>query len=333
MVEVNLHHWPYVRWRQSAPSASALGWFFLTTNILFTATYNVFGKILTSALSPITLLFVSECLTIFFVILSFGLVPMLQKLREIPRKQFAPMLTIGLCNGVVGPLLWFTGLAHTTATNAVLLGNTEMMFLGVLAIVILHEEWTGRHLLSFILMTLGMVTISLEGFTAGLQIESGDILLILGSLCFGFGSLLFRKYLHGTAPEVTVLVRSVVPVVLYLIAFPFFSFTLSHEVLSLSFNVVLALLGFGFVSRFLNTFTFYEAIDRLPVSIVSMCMNTTMIVAVGIAHFGLNEPLRFYHFMGGALIVLGIVILEFVGIHPTQEHMESQLTERKVSRA
>ena len=243
------------------------------------------------------------------------------------------MLTIGLCNGVLGPLLWFTGLAHTTATNATLLGNTEMMFLALLAILILKEEWTTRHLVSFAVMILGVVTISLEGFTHGISIASGDILLILGSLCFGFGSILFRKYLHGTDAEVTVLVRSLVPVLLFILFFPLLSHMFIGEVRGLSNDAILALLGFGLVSRFLNTFTFYEAIEHLPVSVVSICMNATMLVAIAIAHFGLGEPLYVYHFLGGALIVAGIIILEFLGVHPTEEHLESHLTEKKVSRA
>jgi drug/metabolite transporter (DMT)-like permease len=333
MIEINTHQWPFIRWKQSAPTAAGIGWFFLTVNILVTSTYNIFAKILTATLSPITLLFLSECLTIFFVLFSFGVFPTIKKLLAVPRSQLAPMLTIGLCNGVIGPLLWFTGLGHTTATNATLLGNTEMMFLALLAILILKEQWTTRHLISFSVMILGMVIISLEGFTHGISIGSGDILLILGSLCFGFGSILFRKFLHGTDPEVTVLVRSFVPVMLFAMLAPFFSYTFMHEVEALPTNGILALIGFGLLSRFLNTFSFYEAIEHLPVSIVSMFMNVVMVVAIAIAHFGLGEPLYAFHFIGGGLIMLGIIVLEFVGVHPTEEHLESHLVERKASRA
>ncbi len=309
-----------------------MGWVFLSSNILFSATYNIFAKVVSDSLSPVALLFFSEALTIFFTLFFFGAVPVLKQITKLTRKQLAPMLTIGLTNGILGPLLWFSGLHSSSAVNASLFGNAEMMFMMMMAVLILKEEWTLTHFFSTVAIVMGITTICLKGFSDGLEFQIGDISLILASFSFATGSIVYRKYLHGTDPQLVVFMRSAVPVASFFVFAPFFSFTVHHEVVQLPLVLVGALIAFGFISRFLNTFTFYEAIDRLPVSSVSLFSNLTMIVAIGFAHVILGESIAFYHIMGGALIVFGTLLLELRGMHPTEEHLESHLTERKTSR-
>ena len=299
---------------------------------MFSATYNIFAKMLSEVLSPITLLFFSEALTIFFTLFFFGAVPVIKQIMNLSRKQLAPMLTIGLTNGILGPLLWFSGLHNTTAVNASLFGNAEMMFMMFMAVMILKEEWSLMHFVSTMAIVLGIATICLHGFTDGLTLQTGDALLLLASLCFATGSIVFRKFLHGTDPQLVVFMRSTVPIISFFFFAPFFPSPLLHEISTLSFVLVGALLAFGFISRFLNTFTFYEAIDRLPVSTVSLFSNLTMIVAIGLASAILGEAILFYHILGGALIIFGTLLLELRGMHENDDQLESHLTERKTSR-
>lgn len=323
-----------MQFRKEPASNETLGWVFLSANIMFTSTYNIFAKMLSNALSPLSILFFSELLTIFFTLFFFGTVPVLKHLWELPRSKLAPMLTIGVTNGIVGPLLWFSGLHNTTAVNAALFGNAEMMLMMLMAVMILREEWTLTHFVSSMAIVLGITTICLKGFSDGLELQIGDALLLLACLAFATGSIVFRKFLHGTDPQLVVFMRSFVPVAGFFLVAPFFSSPIFGEITHLPLILFGALLGFGFISRFLNTFTFYEAIDRLPVSSVSLFSNLTMIVAIGLANVILGESVFFYHILGGALIVLGTVLLEMRGTtHPTEEHLESHLVEKKTSRA
>lgn len=300
---------------------------------MFTATYNIFAKMLSDVMSPLSLLFFSESLTIFFTLFFFGALPVIKQTFSLPRSKLAPMLTIGVTNGILGPILWFSGLHNTTAVNAALFGNAEMMFMMFMAVLILKEEWTLMHFVSTVSILLGVTTICLQGFTDGLSFRIGDLLLLLSCFSFAGGSIIFRKYLHGTDPQLAVFMRSFVPVVTFFLIAPFFPSPLLHDVTTLSYTLIGALLAFGLISRFLNTFTFYEAIDRLPVSTVSLFSNLTMLVAIGLAHAILGESIEFYHIFGGGLIILGTILLEMRGSRGREEHLESQLTERKTSRS
>ena len=56
----------------------------------------------------------------------------------------APLIALGLLNGLIAPLLLFHGLSMTTAVNAELFARMEMVALLILAITILREEHLTR---------------------------------------------------------------------------------------------------------------------------------------------------------------------------------------------
>ncbi len=156
MLQINIKHWPFVQWRSDEHASNqAIGLAALVVMTVCASTYNAFAKSLTDVLSPITLVFLSEALTGFFVLLSFGTLPTLRKLLRLERRMLPPLLTIGILNGILGPLLWFVGLHHSTSINASLFGNAEMVFLTLLAVLVLREGFSRVHGLSILTMSPG----------------------------------------------------------------------------------------------------------------------------------------------------------------------------------
>lgn len=327
MLHVGLHR-PFVAWQRGNVSSRSIGWISLFVCILSASTYNTFAKILTGALSPLTLFFVSELLTGFFVILSYGFMPVIRSILRVPKKHIVPLICIGITNGTIAPLLLFPGLKMSTAVNASLFGNMEMVFLIILAVLVLREPFRREHFLSVATMLAGILIIALRGFTEGLQLYAGDVLLILSSLSFAVGSILFRKYLHHTEPQIVLFVRAAVAITVFFLISPFISHPLIEEIRVFPLAMLPVLLGFGFISRFLNIFSFYEALDRLPVTIVSLFNNLTMVSSIAFAWWMLREPIASYHLTGGLLIILGAILLEVSGVHRTTRHLENHLRQR-----
>lgn len=317
---------------QDHPSAQTLGWMALSINIVATATYTIFAKMLIAGLSPFSMLFFSEILTIFFTLFLFGTVPTIRHLLRVRRESIGPMLVVGVCNGILGPLLWFLGLRYSSAVNATLFSNAEMVFMILFAVLVLGEKWRGLHIMAMAAIITGIGIISFRDLSFGMGFQAGDALLLLAAFSFSIGSLVFRQYLNKEHAELVVLVRSILPVTVFFLLSPFLQVPFIAELQGLSWKLVLVLLGFGFISRFMNTYTFYEAMERLPVSVVSAAGNMSVIVALLFAHFGLGEELTRYHIIGAAAIILGMVLLEQAGMHPSEEHRESHLTEKKTHR-
>jgi len=320
-----------VRTQGSRTREKLAGWTALIVMILSASTFNGFAKSLSSSLSPMTLVFVSEILILFFLSMCYGLLPMFRQFRALRPNQAMPVLLIGALNGVAAPILWFEGLSRTTAVNATLLGHVEVLLTVLLAVTLLSEKFTRAHQASIVAIFVGLVIIGLKGFTEPLTFQSGDLLIVLASLCFGSGGVLFRLFLTKVPVELVVLSRSSVAIVTFILLSPFMQNPLIMEISMFPSALVIALVGFAFISRFLNLMSFYVAIDHLPVSTVSMFATLTIIGSLAFAHFYLGEGVEWYHVLGGACIIAGTLILEVVGApsaHKSHQHLRRKVHHR-----
>lgn len=325
--------WPFEGWKRKAQAARAIGWAAIGVNIIAAATYNPFAKLLTDHLSSLSLLLLSEVLSALFILMSFGAVPILKALASTKKKDILPLLWIGLATGAAAPLLWFSGVHNTTAVNSTLFTTSEMVFLILLAVPILHERFTGVHLLSVLTISLGIFTIALRGFSDGLHFQGGDLLLLASGFLFSSGSIVFRRFLHKSDPQVVLFVRSATGVMAFFLLSPFFQEPLIQQGASFPWAQVLpVLLGFAFISRFLNSFSFFVSIERLPVGTVSLMSNLSLVVGIALSCWLLQEPIETYHIVGGAFVILGTLMLEMVGVHWTPRHVAVHVADRKLLR-
>lgn len=326
MIELQFRHWPFIRIRRQTLQSQSIGWIALCVMILASSTYNSFGKQLGTALTPLSILVLSEALTAFFVLLSFGVFPTARRLLRLDRRHLMPLLALGLCNGLLAPLLFFTGLQYTTAINAELFGRMEMVFLMFLAIVILKQEHLTRaHVIASAVIIFGISFVALRGFSEHMSLRQGDPLILLSTFTYACGGILFKKYLHKLDPELVIVSRATIAVVAFLLISPFIDHPLAEELRRFPVVLIPALLGFGFIARFLNLFSFYEAIERIPVSAVSLFSTLNILCGITFAHLYLGEPIFWYHLIGGGLILLGVLLLEILGIHPNEKEMEQHM--------
>lgn len=324
--------WPFLRIERQQVSQRAIGWIALSILLLCASTYNTFAKSLSDALSPVTLVLLSEALTGFFVLLSFGTVPTLRGLLRLPVSSVPYLLLVGLLSGVIGPFILFLGLEHTSAINATFFGNTEMVFLTIFAVIFLHESLERKHLYSILTIVAGLLVIALKGFSEELIPRLGDFLIILSCASYAGGAIVFRRYLHNCPPHLVIVVRAMCGVAAFFIISPFVSHPFIAEIASFPPVLIPVLLGFGFISRFLNLFSFYEAMEHLPVTLVSLSLNLTVLGSIGFATWLLHEHVEPYHIVGGVLILAGALLLELAGIHPTEKHLERHLQQGNMKR-
>lgn len=315
--------------RQRAMTDAGIGWLALSTSILAGATYNSFAKVLSPSLSPLSLVFVSELLVLLFVLVSFGFVPIMRSCRTLSRKDVAWLFIIGSINGLIGPALWFTGLSMTSAVNAGFFGKIEMVFLLVCAGVFLKERITRAHVTAMCTILAGMTIISLKGFTEGLQqIQAGDLVIVAAALSFAMGSVLCRKFAMHLKPHLLLGARSLTAIIAFIALSPFVHHGLPTEIGVFPIALIPALIGFGFISRFVNSVAFYEALERLPVSTITLTGAVDIILGTIVAWAMLDEPILWYHFLGGAFLVTGTLLLELLGTHPTKKALEHHVRQR-----
>src|SRR3989338_9470755 len=130
----------WLPWHRTSSSNKAVGWVALSVAILAGSTSVTFASALAGALSPLSMLFISEALTMLFTVLSFGLFPILKRITRLKKKNALPILLVGISNSVIAPLLAFTGLRMTGPINAELFIRAEDIFLVLLAVAFLGEK-------------------------------------------------------------------------------------------------------------------------------------------------------------------------------------------------
>lgn len=277
-------------------------------SLVWAGTYGALAKGLTPFLSPMTLLILSEGLTAMFIIFTFGLAPLLRELLRMDGRSLRFGVLIGLLNSVAAPLLWFSGLAHTSAINASILSSAEIIFTIIFAGFFLGETLKRTQVAGAAIVLLGVAIINFLPIGESTQIHTGDLLILLGSITYASGAVLFKKYLSHVMPELSIVIRNIIGVVTVFCISLLFRHSFIAEVKAFPVEKISLLIAFAFFSRYLNLTFFYEAIERLPATTLSLIEIGTPLSSILFAYLLLGESLVSHQILGGAFIISGLVI-------------------------
>ena len=93
---------------------------------------------------------------------------------------------------IAAPILLLLGLSHTTAANASLLNNFEIVATSLIALMIFRERISPRLWSGIIFVTLSCALLSVEDISS-LQFSYGSLFIILACLCWGIENNCTRK--------------------------------------------------------------------------------------------------------------------------------------------
>lgn len=276
--------------------------------LIWSGTYNALAKGLTPYLSPVTLLIISEALTAVFIIMTFGLMPLLRELSKMSAKSFRICVFYGLLNSAIAPLFWFTGLKFTSAVNASVLSASDIVFFLVLSHFFLNEKMSKLQGAGLSVIVAGIFVVNIgSGFNI-VNIQFGDLLIVVGSFFSGCGTVLFKKHLSHIMPELAIVIRNIAAILAVAVFGSILQLSIKAEVSAFPLEKIFLLLAFTFFSRYLLLTFFYESLDRLPATTFSLIQVATPLSGMVFAVLLLNESISGYQAMGGGLILLGLII-------------------------
>ena len=293
-------------------------------SLVWAGSFNALAKGLTPYLSPISLLLISEALAALFILLTFGLFPLFKEFMRLDRRTIATAAFVGLLNSAVAPYLWFTGLAHTSAVNASMLSSAEMLCVIACGGLLLREKVGRMQILGAVVVMAGVSFIQLSGQDVSLQWNDGDLFVVAGAMVSGFGAVLFKRYLSHIMPELAILIRNITGFAVAFVIALFFEHPFLEEVTAFPIAKVLLLLAFAFFSRYLNLTCYYEALDRLPATTLSLIHIATPLSGVLFAFLMLGEGMSSHQMLGGIFIVFGLALEQ------TSAHAIASLSHRSL---
>lgn len=129
-------------------------------------------------------LYLGAGIGIFFV--SFVKKVTKEQYKELPLTKSELPYTIGMIVlDIAAPIFLMIGLTMTTAANASLLNNFEIVATSLIALVIFKEPVSKRLWIAIVLVTISSIILSFEG-ASSFSFSLGSIFVLLACICWGF---------------------------------------------------------------------------------------------------------------------------------------------------
>lgn len=93
---------------------------------------------------------------------------------------------------IIAPICLMFGLKATTAANASLLNNFEIVATAMIALIVFKERISGRLWLGILFVTLSCAILSFEDLS-GFRFSYGSLFVLLAAVCWGFENNCTRK--------------------------------------------------------------------------------------------------------------------------------------------
>lgn len=299
--------------------STIVGGIALTIAIITSSTYVPLGKELSGAVTPLTLVLISEVFILFFTMMSFGIVSLGKEIADVRKKEVLPIVAFGLF-GLISNILFFTGMQMTTAVNAELFTRSRVLFGVVLSALFFKETFNRLQISGCGVLLGGIALITFQGFTHAFELNAGDGIVILSVLSLSIGTICIKKSLHRIHPELILSCRAAMTIVAFFLFSQFTDHTIIHEIRDFPLELLWTLLAFGFFSRFLYVLSFYEAVERISVSKVYVISTLNIIGTILVAHYYLHEALAWYHLAGALLIIIGTIMMQLTHLHCKEKH-------------
>lgn len=213
------------------------------------------------------------------------------------------------------PILYFMfetfGLNLTSSSEAGMMIAIIPIFVTIIGSLILKEKPTTVQIVFISISVTGIILIQVFKAGGGLTGSTvGFVLLLMAVLSAAFFNIVSRKASSISTPfEVTyvmMLAGAVAFNIIYLIQLAFENRVGDYLSNLRHVELVLPLVYLGLVASIGGFFLVNYTLGKLPAHVSSIYSNLSTIVAIGAGALILHEQLQFYHYLGSALILIGV---------------------------
>lgn len=225
----------------------------------------------------------------------------IKKLFNLRTVKYAIGVTIFII--VIPAILIFTGSSKTSGINTTILLQSEILFTLVICGIFTNEKLTTKKVLGAVTMILGTLFILYNG---NFEVNSGDLLIIAGTLFYPIGNIFAKKALTFSTPSVILFTRSILGgIVLLIISGLFEKWDLSiNQIIS---NNYLFILANGVLIYAISKIFWYEGIKRIDISkAILISVGAYPAVSLFFAFILLREIPTIFQVVGLIIILVGI---------------------------
>jgi drug/metabolite transporter (DMT)-like permease len=257
-----------------------------------------------------------------FLFGSIVLLAVLLLLKRFDTRLFKNKLLwgISLINAVALEFQHF-GMTMTSATNAVLLVDIDVVFIALLAVVILAEKITNRIVTGLLLGMIGVVIITTNGDLSSVVSGSfvGNAMVFFGGVLWAFYVVYQKKVLVKESDVLMVTGVVILETTLFLLPMTFL-FAGSYVVDNIGW---LSVLYTGVFCTGLAFLLYNTGLKAISATIASVILLLEIVFAMLFAFIVLGETPTIVTAIGGALIIIAIIVISLNGNNEScsEEHL------------
>lgn len=267
----------------------------------------VIAKPLTSSVNP----FVLSSIT--YLCAFFAFIPLTQKSKtHFKKNDYVILITIGVGSAFFSPILYFIGLEQSSATDASLLSNAEIVFTVLLAVLFFKEKLNLISYLSIILVLVGVGIISTNlNFEQTIGLDFGNLLILGSTALWALDNNLSRIISERINTARIVQIKYGIGGVLMVVTILIFQIRFQLDYSLLPQIVLLSLVGFAGALYF-----FLLSLKRIGTIRTIAIFSMSSVFGLIFSTIFLNEQISVYQIFAISIMLLGIYIINKKS-HPT----------------
>jgi drug/metabolite transporter (DMT)-like permease len=220
---------------------------------------------------------------------------------------------MGLFNAL-GFIAQFAAQTSTNATKTALLVNLNLVTVAVLSTLIFREKFSVKKLLAIALSILGVFLLTTEGDLSRLTTGEfiGDMLAVIAGFIWAFYIVTNKKVVMMPKIEVISLTACVMlTTTIIMVPFTIALGGVQLKVLDIGFKGVGFVLYLGIMCNVIPFILWTYGLKRLMPTVSTLMLLFEVFIAALLAMLILNEFLTIIGIMGGAIIIIAIIIISY----------------------
>jgi len=266
-------------------------------------------KIALQEVSPATVVWVRFAMGVLIL----GAAVFMRRQFAIPeRKEWAYFALLGFIGVTFHQWLQANGLKTAQATTTAWIVATTPVFIALLGWTVLKEKLSWIRVAGILLAAFGVLLIvsngNLGALFSGHMGSSGDLLILISAPNWAIYTVLSRREL-ARHPAARMMFFVMLLGWLFTTVWIFGFGPGLSEINHLDLRGWIALLGLGIFGSGLAYIAYYDALQVLPASQLGVFLNIEPLVTTLLATTFLGEPITLIVLLGGAIIILGIYLV------------------------
>ena len=282
------------------------------------------GENLIDGRNPISfcnVLFVGNLCALLTLLSIYGKQWTKKNLQQLSTSDWFGLIGVAILSGALAPALTFAALERTSVNNVVLIGRIEPPLSLALAIVILKDKVNFWVILGAIISFIGVVlTIILQTPDKATMMEVGggfmigfpELMALGGAIALSCSGIISRVKLNQIPLGIFAVFRTTIGTIVFFIV-TVYMFGLGHFTDVFSPFIWKWMLLYGTIIVVGGRISWFQGLKRSNASDISLASSFSPLIGILMAYFLLGETPTKAQYIGGFVIIIGIVLTQ-VGV-------------------